>query len=1479
MSNTTSFKLLSFAAILLFCTSGFVLTASAAAPAGFQIETITGGLNVPVAFDFAPDGRVFVGEKDGTVRVIKDGVLLEEPFIVLPDVNTYIDRGLIGLAVDRDFENHPYVYLSYTHENNPADVGGPKTARIVRVTADGDTALPGSTVILVGSVAGTPEAPSCDDYAVTDDCIRSNSGSHSAGGLRFGPDGYLYASLGDGAAYSFADPNALYSQDLDALSGKFLRITREGLGVEDNPFYTGTSTDNRSKVFAYGIRNSFRFNFRPSNDGLYAGEVGWFYFEEVNRVRPGDNFGWPCREGDREQGNYTAEFECELTDHTDAIYMYPHDTPVSITGGDFLGSAYPEEYQGHYVFGDYHKNYLARLVLSDTDEVLLDETWFEGTADGPVAIITGPDGYLYYLAIYTGELKRLVYVENSGPVAELSANPVTGFAPMEVAFFADGSFDPEGSELTYSYDFGDGWASLDDNEFVAHVYETDGVFTATLTVTDTEGLTDTDTKKIRVGGLTPPGNADPVIVSTEVSTTTPTVGFILNITTHVRNDGETDTIVANFEVYDVQTNELVHTQQSGNEVILADQTKEFTGTWTVPRIGDFRVAVSVLGEDGGGVYAIDENAVLLSVGNRTPMDLVAESLTATPSTVEAGNPITLEATVRNTGQMGTGLVDIEVWNEDNSMLVHQAFFDNEPFTTGQLRTFTDTWTPAATGTYWMELGTFTAGWDEFQHWVWHGVEITVTENTTGTSTGTTTPPTGPFELEIGTSTATPTVAAVGQPVQLETGIENTGIAGIGLVDIEIWNEDNTEEVFQEFFDSEAFAAGESRTFAVEWTPTATGTYWLEIGTFTEGWMDFQNWSWHAAQITVTEDTTGTSTGTTTPPTGPFELEITAGSVNPSEVEVGETVNLNAAITNVGEAGVGLVDIEVWNEDNTVGVFQTFFDDEAFAEGELRTFTAEWTPTATGTYWLELGTFTSGWQDFQNWGWHAAQITVTEATGTSTGTTTDPGDGDDDDDTGTTTEEVYPGTATLVAYSVVCDSEDVLPNWGVWHSAEVGGDDRMDLEDINAFVDAHSENCEFASGWDFEYGLSFPYPEDSVLGPSGLGTVFGSTDASGRAETIVPIQEAGHQVWMRVVPQEGHLAYTGKNDNLPESAEFYCASDLWHYDNNEIIPMHDGGTYYCLSMTAPTGTSTDPGSDDGESDIGTTTEPFLLAITGGTATPSSVEVGEVVELEVTVENTGGTGTGLVDIEVWNEDNSERIFQIDFDNEAFAAGESRTFTATWTPEELGTYWLEIGTFTAGWMDFQNWAWHADEITVTEATSSGDTGGEQTGTSTATTSASEPNVFAEMFAADAEVVVEDGMNDTGTFELLFDITAFNGDIFISTANNAVGYHIEDQNGATVSGENSGAILSTTASQAGDAYLIEAGTTESFTLDVLFGPETAGFYRLVMDSVEYGLSADTPTGQSHVVAPAEDFQTDVIFLNVLDEPSETSTSTDPVV
>jgi glucose/arabinose dehydrogenase/endonuclease YncB( thermonuclease family) len=263
-------------------------------PSGFVQDVVAGGTNQATAFAFLPGGRILLAEKDGKVRLYKDGTLSPTPFLDISGrVNDYWDHGLRGLAVDPNFAQNGFIYLLYTYENDPNQYNGGKTQRVARFTAAGDTADPGSEVAILGTAVGS----SCSNFPAGADCIPAEVGTHEGGNIKFAADGTLFVSTGDAANYNVVDDRALRSQNLDSLAGKLLHVTTSGAAVPANPFWTGDARANRSKVWAYGLRNAFRFNLRPGSDVPYIGDVGWNNYEEVDVATAGANFGWPCYEG------------------------------------------------------------------------------------------------------------------------------------------------------------------------------------------------------------------------------------------------------------------------------------------------------------------------------------------------------------------------------------------------------------------------------------------------------------------------------------------------------------------------------------------------------------------------------------------------------------------------------------------------------------------------------------------------------------------------------------------------------------------------------------------------------------------------------------------------------------------------------------------------------------------------------------------------------------------------------------------------------------------------------------------------------------------------------------------------------------------------------------------------------------------------------------------------------------------------------
>jgi glucose/arabinose dehydrogenase len=394
---------------------------AAAVGGGFVHELVAGGLNLPTAFAFLPDGRTLIAEKSGIVRVYKDGNILPTPFIDISEqVNDYWDHGLLGIAVDPNFAQNGYVYLLFTYEDDPTRYDGPKTGRLIRVTASGDVATPGSETVILGKQVGS----TCKNFAAGADCIPSEGPSHSVGNVKAASDGSLFVTVGDATTFNFVDDDALRTQDLDSLAGKVLHVDRDGKGLQSNPFWNGNADANRSKVWAYGVRNAYRFNLRPGTEVPYLGDVGWGSWEEISVAARGANLGWPCYEASARSLGYEPKAVCQAlyaagqSAVRQPLVEWPHSGgSAAATGGAFYtGTTYPEEYQGKYFYGDYALGWMRSLQVDANDQAVGAPSDFLSGLGGPVDIEMGPDGNLYYLAINGGKFLSVRYDDGSQPV-------------------------------------------------------------------------------------------------------------------------------------------------------------------------------------------------------------------------------------------------------------------------------------------------------------------------------------------------------------------------------------------------------------------------------------------------------------------------------------------------------------------------------------------------------------------------------------------------------------------------------------------------------------------------------------------------------------------------------------------------------------------------------------------------------------------------------------------------------------------------------------------------------------------------------------------------------------------------------------------------------------------------------------------------------------------------------------------------------
>ncbi|MBL7877839.1 MAG: PQQ-dependent sugar dehydrogenase, partial [Cyclobacteriaceae bacterium] len=306
---------------------------------------------------FAADGRIFVAQQTGALRVIKNGTLLATPFVSLT-VNSSGERGLIGVALDPDFTTNNFIYLYYTTNTAPIH------NRIVRYTANGDVAMAGSEQLILD----------LDNL--------TGATNHNGGALGFGLDGKLYVAIGDNATGSNA-------QNLDTYHGKLLRINKDGSAPTDNPFYSVGASEQRKRVWAYGLRNPYTLSVQPVTGKIYVNDVGQSAVEEINdATQGGRNFGWPTAEGNSSNPAFT-----------NPVFSYNHSGPAptgcAITGGTFFNPAftnYPASYIGNFFYQDYCSNWIYSLDLSGTPSTTLFASNVGGSS---VSLTTGRDGNLY----------------------------------------------------------------------------------------------------------------------------------------------------------------------------------------------------------------------------------------------------------------------------------------------------------------------------------------------------------------------------------------------------------------------------------------------------------------------------------------------------------------------------------------------------------------------------------------------------------------------------------------------------------------------------------------------------------------------------------------------------------------------------------------------------------------------------------------------------------------------------------------------------------------------------------------------------------------------------------------------------------------------------------------------------------------------------------------------------------------------------
>jgi len=679
-------------------------------PPGFSDTTVVGGLTFPTAVRFAPDGRIFVAEKQGLIKVFDN--LADTTPSTYADLRAKVynasDRGLLGIALDPDFITQPYVYALYTYD---APIGG-----IAPVWRDACPSPPGPT--LNGCVASArlsrlsvpPNGGLAQETVLINDWCQQYM-SHSIGTIEFGPDGALYAGAGDAASFSFIDygqkgdpPNpcgdppvptggtqtlptaeggSFRSQDLRTpsdpvtLDGSLIRVDpATGAALSTNPLF-GRSDANARRIVAYGFRNPFRFTFRPGTNEIWVGDVGGGPWEEIDRiVSPTDSnvedFGWPCYDGPVRNKSFEAlganictNLYAQTSAATAPYFAYNHTQKVvagetcptgsSATSGLAFTpvSHYPPPYGGALFFADYGRNCIWVMPagangLPDTTNVKT----FAAQAATPVDLEIGPGGDLFYVDFGGGTIHRIQHTAgNQSPVAVATASPTSGPLPLTVTFDGGSSSDPDtGDTISYAWDL-DGDGSFDDSALPSptYTYTQNANVTFRLRVTDSHGASSTDTETVWPGDTPPQAS-----ISAPLSTTTWKVGDVISFS-GAASDQEDGSLPASSLAWTVL---IHHCPSNCHTHVLQTFSGVRSGTFTAPDHGyPSDIVVQLTATDSRGLsdttsVVIDPETVVLSfdtVPSGLQLDLNTETLT-TPftKTVVAGSVNTLTAPASQT---------------------------------------------------------------------------------------------------------------------------------------------------------------------------------------------------------------------------------------------------------------------------------------------------------------------------------------------------------------------------------------------------------------------------------------------------------------------------------------------------------------------------------------------------------------------------------------------------------------------------------------------------------------------------------------------------------------------------------------------------------------------------------------------------------------------------------------------------------------